>query len=197
MLAVLYQHDSLWQVLKFALLGFELDAETPIQSILLGGGIWSMAKVCLIVLISTTLSGILAGTRVLPELIRRWQSKPVQSTETPCKSSLPRSQNFLYTTCIGALAAAFGCTQTIGILLTEELVRPNYSSSEQLALDLENTVVVLAPLVPWNIAGLVPATILMNDWGFIPYAVYLYLIPALVLLQIQIKPSFVTLRRIK
>lgn len=46
-----------------------------------------------------------------------------------------------------------------------------------LANDIENTAVVLSPLIPWNIAGLVPATILMTDSGFIPYAVYLYLLP--------------------
>ncbi|MEO0989079.1 MAG: hypothetical protein AAFY20_26580, partial [Cyanobacteria bacterium J06639_14] len=39
--------------------------------------------------------------------------------------------------------------------------------------------VVLAPLVPWNIAGLVPATVLLTDAGFVPYAVYLYLLPLL------------------
>jgi len=43
----------------------------------------------------------------------------------------------------------------------------------QLATDIENTAVVLSPLIPWNIAGLVP----MTDSGFIPYAVYLYLLP--------------------
>lgn len=32
-------------------------------------------------------------------------------------------------------------------------------------------------MVPWNIAGLVPATLLMVGPGFIPFAVYLYLVP--------------------
>jgi NhaC family Na+:H+ antiporter len=56
-----------------------------------------------------------------------------------------------------------------------------------LAVDLENTAVVLSPLIPWNIAGLVPATLLMTDAGFIPYAVYLYLIPLCCLVQFQFR----------
>lgn len=65
--------------------------------------------------------------------------------------------------------------------MTQQLMREKYERSQldgyQLATDIENTAVVLSPLIPWNIAGLVPATILMTDSGFIPYAVYLYLIP--------------------
>lgn len=176
MLAMVYQHYSFWQVMRFAVAGFYLDADTPIQAILLGGGIGAMVKVCSIVLISTSISGILAGTNAL------------QIVERLLKSAQSRRAIFLNTALVGIGASAFGCTQAIGILLTEHLVRQKYAASsttlDQLALDLENTVVVLAPLVPWNIAGLVPATVLMTDWRFIPYAFYLYLIPLLVLLQL-------------
>jgi NhaC family Na+:H+ antiporter len=44
-------------------------------------------------------------------------------------------------------------------------------------VDIENSAVVIAPLIPWNIAGLVPATVILADASFIPYAVYLYLLP--------------------
>lgn len=178
-LAMVYQHYSFWQVLQFAVMGFHLEANTPIQSILLGGGMVAMAKVCSIVIISTAISGILAETDALQRVERLLE--PAQS----------KSQIFLNTILVGLVAAAFGCTQAIGILLTEHLVRKKYaqhcSDASHLALDLENTVVVLAPLVPWNIAGLVPATVLMTDWHFIPYAFYLYLIPGLWLLQLWLQ----------
>ncbi|MGF1536570.1 MAG: Na+/H+ antiporter NhaC family protein [Elainellaceae cyanobacterium] len=96
------------------------------------------------------------------------------------------------------LTALFGCTQTIAILLTQQLVDGSYAedalpavparrAKPTLALDLENTVVVLSPLIPWNIAGLVPATVLMTDAGFIPFAVYLYLQPLVVLVLLRAK----------
>ncbi len=68
------------------------------------------------------------------------------------------------TTVISIFSAAFGCTQTIAILLTHQLVKEKYKqqglNDYQLAVDLENTAVVISPLIPWNIAGLLPATVL-------------------------------------
>jgi NhaC family Na+:H+ antiporter len=93
------------------------------------------------------------------------------------------------TALVGTLAAAFGCTQTIAILLTQQLLGPTYHRTHApppaLALDLENTVVVISPLIPWNIAGLLPATILGVNAGFIPFACYLYLLPLVTLLWLR------------
>lgn len=172
--ALWVQHYSGMQVLGFALTGFKLEQNTPIQTILLGGGMLAMAKVCVVVLISTAIAGILAGTNAL------------QSVEDWLKQVRSPSNIFLSTMLIGTAAAAFGCTQTIAILLTQQLVQRNYNNPYTLALDLEDTVVVLAPLIPWNIAGLVPATVLQTDGGFIPYAVYLYLIPLLTFVRLRL-----------
>jgi Na+:H+ antiporter, NhaC family len=58
----------------------------------------------------------------------------------------------LGTTVIGILSAAFGCTQTIAILLTHQLVKKKYKEEGlddyQLAVDLANTAVVISPLIP-------------------------------------------------
>jgi NhaC family Na+:H+ antiporter len=177
-LSLLLQHYSFLQILKFTVLGFHLTEDTPLNAILLGGGIISMVKVSIVVIISTAFVGIFAGTRTLDTiqvLLERFKS---------------RSNCFLSTLLVGVGSAAFGCTQTIAILLTQELVEQKYKETTKgnykLALDLENTVVVVSPLIPWNIAGLVPATILMTDLGFIPYAFYLYLIPLLNLIQIRL-----------
>lgn len=171
-LALSVQHYSGWQVLRFAITGFRLPQDTPVQAILVGGGILAMAKVCGIVVISTAIAGILAGTRAL-RLVEDW-----------LQQGQSRGTVFLGTLLVGTAAAAFGCTQTIAILLTQQLVQRQYADRYTLALDLEDTVVVLSPLIPWNIAGLVPATVLLTDWGFIPYACYLYLIPLLTLVRL-------------
>lgn len=176
-IALLVQHDSGTQILKFAVVGFQIEQDTPVQAILLGGGMLPMARVCGVVVISTAISGVLAGTNVL-RLVENWL-RQVQS----------RSSIFLGTTLIGTAAAAFGCTQTIAILLTQQLVQRQYTDRYTLASDLEDTVVVLSPLIPWNIAGLVPATVLLTDWGFIPYAFYLYLIPLLTFVRLRFQHS--------
>ena len=77
--------------------------------------------------------------------------------------------------------AAFSCNQTLAVMLTHQLTQRVYEKKRlgnyRLALDLENTVIMIAALIPWNIAGAVPAAALATDAGFIPYALYLYLIP--------------------
>ena len=77
--------------------------------------------------------------------------------------------------------AAFSCNQTLAVMLTHQLTYKTYEnmklSNYRLALDLENTVIIIAALIPWNIAGAVPAAALSADKGFIPYALYLFLVP--------------------
>ncbi|HEY9633157.1 MAG TPA: Na+/H+ antiporter NhaC family protein [Coleofasciculaceae cyanobacterium] len=180
-LGMFCQGYSLLQFIKFAVFGFSLEATNSLSSIFNGGGLFSMIKVSVIVIISTAFAGIIAETRVL-EVVEDFLSR-----------SSSRSGLFLNTIVIGLASAAFGCTQTIAILLTQQLVKEKYEKEQldkyQLATDLENTVVVLSPLIPWNIAGLVPATILMTNAGFIPYAFYLYLLPILSLIQFKLSDS--------
>ncbi len=167
-LGILLQGYSCFQLIKFALLGFTLDSKVGLGSILTGGGIASMVKVSVIVMLSTALAGIIVGTKMLA---------PV---ERLLERASARSDLFLGTTAVSLASAAFGCTQTIAILMTQQLAQKTYKrelDDYQLAIDIENTAVVLSPLIPWNIAGFVPAAVLMTDSGFIPYAVYLYLLP--------------------
>lgn len=168
-LAMGLQHYSFQDVLRFTVSGFQLDTDSELDMVLLGGGLWSMLKVCAVVLLSTALSGLLTSTQSLTRVGRWLQTARQQRTL------------FAGTTVISLVSAAFGCTQTITILLSHRLIFRSYQqqgySNRQVALDLENTAVVLAPMIPWNIAGLVPATLLMTGPGFIPFAVYLYLVP--------------------
>ena len=137
-----------------------------------------MAKVSLVVVVSTAFAGIFAGTRIL------------DFVEVYLKKAQSRGDLFLGTTVISIISAVFGCTQTIAIILTHQLVESKYRQQNldgvQLAVDLENTAVVISPLIPWNIAGLVPATVLSVNADFIPYAFYLYLVPLFSLIQIKL-----------
>ena len=46
-----------------------------------------------------------------------------------------------------------------------------------MALALENSVIVIAALIPWSIAGSVPLAILNAPLSSIPMASYLFLLP--------------------
>lgn len=175
LLAVSLQGYGPLALIRFLGLGFRLQTPAELAPVLQGGGLLPMMKVCLVVVISTALAGLLAGTQTFG-LIQRWLARLHTGRSL-----------FLGTTGVSLLMAAYGCTQTIAILLTHQLTQPSYQQARipqaQLALDLENTAVVLSPLIPWNIAGLVPATMLMTNAGFIPFAVYLYLLPLWLLLR--------------
>lgn len=170
-LAIGLQHQSALAILKTLAFGLQLPAGNPLRDLFQGGGLWTMTQVCAVVLVSTALAGLLAGMETFSGL-GRWLAR------WPGKRGL-----FGGTLLAGTLTSAFGCTQTIAILLTQQIVQPRYAAAkltqEQLAVDIENSAVVLAPLIPWNIASIGPATILLTGAGFIPYAVYLYLLPLL------------------
>lgn len=180
-IAIISQGYSLLEVLQFTLLGFESESTTNLKSVMTGGGVISMLNVSVIVVISTGLAGLLSGTKVLESI--KFLLKKVSS----------RSELFLSTILVGTASSAFGCTQTIAIVLTQQLLEDKYKQQQldnyQLATDIENTAVVLSPLIPWNIAGLVPATILMTDAGFIPFATYLYFVPLFSLIQFKLIES--------
>ena len=57
-------------------------------------------------------------------------------------------------------AAALACNQTLTIMLTHQLCGGLYGDDESersaQAIDLEDSAVVIAPLIPWSIAGAVP-----------------------------------------
>ena len=170
-LALSLQSQSLVAIASTLLVGLQLPSTDPLSQMFQGGGLWGMTKVCTVVVVSTALAGLLSGVGTFNQL-GRWLSRWSGNRGL-----------FGSTVVAGSLTSTFGCTQTLAILLTQQITQPLYTSSathqNQLAIDLENSAVVLAPLVPWNIAGLVPATILLTDAGFIPYAVYLYLLPLL------------------
>ena len=170
MIAITQQHCSPGQILQFTLWGFELGTDHPLAPMLRGGGLAPMGRVCSVVFLSTALSGLLSGTRSL------------QGVDHWLRHSQGARSRFAGTALTSVLSAAFGCTQTIAIVLTHQLVQSSYArqsgqTSQAIAIDLENTAVVLSPLIPWNIAGLVPAAVLLAGPEFIPYAAYLYLVP--------------------
>lgn len=167
--SLLYQSYSLEENLQFLIWGFSLNPNHPLATIMKGGGLIPMMKVVIVVIISTALAGIFNETQILA---------PVRNWLLGIKN---HSQLFLATILLSILSSAFGCTQTIGIIMTQQLVEENYATQElgnyKLATDLANTVIVISALIPWNIAGLVPAKILLVDANFIPYTPYLYLLP--------------------
>ncbi|TGE32081.1 Na+/H+ antiporter NhaC family protein [Desulfosporosinus sp. Sb-LF] len=172
------QHYNVLEILRIVLLGFNLDIDSSLRTILKGGGIFSMWKVSVVVFVSCCWAGLFAETNILEdldEILLRAKSRPA---------------TFLTTTTVSILTALLGCSQTIAIVLTNSLMNKVYVKNKfdhyQLAVDLENTCVPLAALIPWNTAAFVPSsTMNVSLTGFIPYAFFLYLLPFTQILYVK------------
>jgi len=135
-----------------------------LQSLLSGGGVISMVKPLCIVSISSTYSGLFEGTGILDGM--KTAVSRLAKRITPFGSLLAVSVG----TCV------ISCNQTLAIMLSHALCREN-QPTQDLAIGLEDTAVVLAPLVPWSIAGAVPLASIGAPTAALPAACYLWLIP--------------------
>ena len=87
-----------------------------------------------------------------------------------------KTSNYFVIFLSSIISGAIACNQSLGIILTNELSEELVDKQER-AIILENTVVLLAGLIPWNTAMVVPLRTL--DVGIISglFAFYLYLLP--------------------
>ncbi len=170
LISIFIQGYSIKELLSFAYSGFFLDDGVFPNNIFNKGGILSMTKAGIIVFTSCTMAGILDKTSMLSHLEKR------------LNSNFNRVRLFITTIITSLITSMFGCNQTISIVLTEQLLSKTYTrfdhSRSKLSIDLENTAIVIAPLIPWNIAAFIPTTTLgVSFSGYIIFAFYLYLIP--------------------
>jgi NhaC family Na+:H+ antiporter len=155
--------------MKYMVFGYTTPEAGPLTSIIKGGGIGSMLKTALVVFISSAFSGIFEGTGMLDKVL-----------ELLDKAS-DRYEVFRNVMLSSIVTSAFGCSQSLAVIMTRMLNKNSYEKhgipKEQAAVDLENTAIVISPLIPWNVALLVPMMNLRADYRCIPFLVYLYLLP--------------------
>ena len=169
LIAVLVQGVGIYELFTYMLTGYELKSSAQFAGIISGGGLASMLSTMCIVLISSGYSGIFEGTGALKDVISFF-------------ALLSRKIALYPVTLMTALfTSAFGCTQTLSIILTNQIMRGIYiekgMSNSSLALDIEDSCAVVAALIPWNIAIAAPMIILSVGVGCIPFAVFLYILP--------------------
>ena len=163
-LCLTLQHDSLAGTLRLMLLGYRAAAP-DVAAMLDGGGIVSMVNVTAIVALSSSYAGLFEATGLLDNL-QRGVSKLARRA-TPHGAIA----------CTALLTSIVGCNQTFAIILTHQLCRGVEPEPESMALALEDTAVVIAPLVPWSIAAAVPLSTIGAPSSGILTACFLYLLP--------------------
>lgn len=166
-LSVTLQGVSLPEALRCALLGFA--PEGPLAAILSGGGITSMVKASCIVMSTSLLAGILDGLNALSAF-----TAPLNRFAEGCGT-------FPAMVLTSALVSCCFCNQSVAIVMSEQLMAPRYRaeglSDTTLAIDIENSAVMIAGLVPWSIAVAIPLSMMNAPSSSILFAALLYFTP--------------------
>ena len=123
-----------------------------------------MLNVGLIVAISSSYSGIFKETKMLV-LMKKY-----------LKEFSKKTSNYFVIFLSSIISGAIACNQSLGTILTYELCE-ELEDKQNMAIILENTIVLLVGLIPWNIAMAVPLKTI--DIGLMSglFAFYLYFLP--------------------
>ncbi len=155
---------ALPQLFRLLLLGYH-SGDPAVAAMLDGGGILSMVRCGAIVCLSSTYAGIFQKTGLL--------AGAKGAVERLAQAATP----FAAILCTAGVASVIACNQTLVIMLTHQLCGDLAPDRRRFALDLEDSVVVLAPLVPWSLAGAVPLSSVDAPERSVLAACFLYLLP--------------------
>ena len=124
-----------------------------------------MIKVGAIVCISSSYSGIFQETGILDRVQK--------IVEELAEKTFP----FLAVFVTAVITSIVACNQTLAIMLTRQLCEKTEEDQKKMAGYLEDSAVVIAPLIPWSIACAVPLSAVGASEISILAAFFLYLLP--------------------
>jgi NhaC family Na+:H+ antiporter len=159
-----FQEMSIIEILRCLLVGYHTE-NPELATLINGGGLISMVKSMAIIAISSSYFGIFRKTKLLDN-IKLWSNVIAQ-----------HSTNFAAVLIVSIITAALSCNQTLATMLTYEITNNIVSDSEQLAVYLENTVILVSALIPWSVAATFPILTVDAPISCIIYGVYLYSVP--------------------
>lgn len=167
-LGIAFQGDSVLRSFKYMIFGYTCP-DPALGSILNGGGLKSMVLVCAILALSCSYSGIFRTTRML---------NGMQHHVLHLMKKVGRFPATLITSIV--LVALF-CNQTIATVMTTNMVERMYiqghGTRTELAMDIENSAIIVAAIVPWSLAVAVCYNIMGVGMYIIPWAFFLFLVP--------------------
>lgn len=128
-----------------------------------------MLEIVIILIISCAYSGIFTRTGMLNNLL------------TFIEKGCVKIGRFSVSLIVSILTCVVFCNQTIATLMCNDLLTRPYlntgGSRQELAIDMENTVIIIVGLIPWTIASTVPLTFFGVGMAALPWALYLYMVP--------------------
>ena len=164
LVCIFVQHMSLYDLALTLVKGFS-PQDPDLAALMSGGGILSMVRVAAIVCISSSYAGMFEATGFL------------KNFKSMILGLCRRTGNFAGTMMVSMITCMVTCNQSLSIILVNQLTGDVEPVKEKKALYLEDTVVVMAALIPWSIAGAVPLDTVGAPLTAMAAAFYLYAQP--------------------
>ena len=199
--AWLVQEVPIFEVLKICIFGYQAQGE-GLGAILNGGGLVSMLEIVFILLISSSYSGIFSGTGLLDELqeklsraCTRFGRFTVMLMMSIGTAAVFCNQTIATLMCCDLLKKPYlevGRDADASAAAADEAgcaVPPadgstvSDASMTELAIDMENSVILIACFIPWSIGCSVPLSFFGADFHSLPFAIYMYAVPIFWLLM--------------
>ena len=156
------------EALRTAILGYA-PRQAELAGILSGGGLVSMVTSGAVVFITSLYAGILEGIDALAPA-KHWVERLSR-----------RVGLFPAAVLVSTAVVSVFCNQAVMVMIDAQLLADSYeargASRTELAMDIANSGVTIAGLVPWSIAITVPLSMLDVGTEAIPWCVLLYMIP--------------------
>ncbi|MBO4914115.1 MAG: hypothetical protein J5449_02820, partial [Oscillospiraceae bacterium] len=170
--SVLVQHAGILETLRVCVLGYA--PEGVLSDVLSGGGLISMLTVFIMLPLASMMGGVLEGIGALGGAQEKLGAVGAKLGLLPT------------TALLSLLCSMILCNQTIVLIMLRQMMGRVYedvgASNEEFAMDIANSGVMIAGLVPWCIACAVPLQMLGVGVSALPYALLLYSIPICYLL---------------
>jgi len=167
MISIAVEKITLTELLLTMLKGY--NSNTQMGEIFNGGGLISMVEVILIVALSSMYSGIFEDT----DMLAVFQDK--------INRLIDKIGKFPTMVIVSLILIALFCNQTLTTMMASDMFKKPYekrkASHEELASDIQNSLIVLSAVVPWSIACSVPLSFMGVGIGALPFSFYLYLLP--------------------
>lgn len=144
--------------------GFHTD-NLEIAHMIDGGGISTMVEIVAIIAVAASYAGLFEGTGLINNM--RGIVNDLSRRHTPFFGVLATS----------VFTSVISCEQTLAVMLTQQLCGEVEGNGSALALDLENSVVVVSALAPWSIGCAAILSFVGAPASSVLVAFLLYLIP--------------------
>lgn len=168
LVTVFAQGRALLPTLRDAVLGY-LPAPGALHDVLSGGGMMSMVSATIMAVSTGLYAGLLGGMGVLNGAAHLAQRLARRAGRFPACAA------------ISVVCSMVFCNQSTCAVVCNQLLEDDYTKRGhgrgEMALDIENSGIVLSPLIPWNISVSIPLAMLGADMSAIPYEILLYAIP--------------------